>query len=64
MSAEKIRLESGKTYTPKPSDEVKCLVHNFVTTYEKLGPYALLSFYAGLDSTEDSPCLLDRKSVV
>ena len=62
MSAERIRLENGKLYTPKPSDEVKCLVHNVITTYGKLDPYQLLAFHAGLDTDESSRCLLTEEN--
>ena len=47
-----------RRYHPKDSDEVKCLLHNCVTTWGKLDSIQKLACEEGLDTTEDLPCLL------
>jgi len=56
--SEKIRVEGGKMYAPKDSDTVDCELHNFHTTWGKLGPIERLVLTEGLDST-NGRCLLD-----
>lgn len=45
-------------YTPKDSDTVVCELHNFHTTWGKLGTIERLVLTEGLDST-NGRCLLD-----
>lgn len=54
-----VKLEGQKKpYHPKQDDEVKCHVHNFVTTWGALNSIQQLAVEEGLDTTEDLPCLL------
>jgi hypothetical protein len=55
----KIRLQSGKLYMPKPSDEVACEQHGTTTTYGQLDWIGVLALESGLDT--DSECLLSPK---
>lgn len=48
----KIKLENGKRYTPKDTDEIKCLDHGTVTTWGALNAIQQLAFSEGLDTEE------------
>jgi hypothetical protein len=56
-----VRLEGGKKYDPKDSDEVKCEVHNFTTTWGALSGLQQLAVEEGLDTTPDLRCILADK---
>jgi hypothetical protein len=56
----KIKLENGKSITPKASSEIRCEIHNFVTTWGKLDPIQQLAFESGLDINGDV-CILDSR---
>lgn len=60
----KIRLEGKRRlYSPKNDDEVRCEDHGVVTTWGALDPIQQLAVEAGLDTTQDLPCiLLSRKA--
>jgi hypothetical protein len=58
-----IRLQGmKKLYHPKDSDEVCCETHGIVTTWGELDSLQRLACEEGLDTSEDLPCLLARKS--
>jgi hypothetical protein len=55
----KVKLEGRKKpYQPKPTDEVKCETHGFVTTWGELDSFQKMACVEGLDTTADLPCLL------
>jgi len=56
-----IKVEGGKRYTPKDTDEVKCLEHNFTTTWGALDPIQQLAVQEGIDTLPDSECILKPK---
>lgn len=54
-----VKLEGvKKRYTPKKTDEVKCGMHNFVTTWGELNEIQRMAIENGLDTTEDLPCIM------
>ena len=56
-----MKLENGRKYAPKDSDEVKCEDHAFTTTWGKLGAIQRLAIECGIDTAEDLPCILSDK---
>lgn len=53
-----VKLEGGRSYSPKDGDEVRCEEHGVVTTWGALTAIQQLAVEDGLDTTSDLPCLL------
>ena len=54
-----VRLRgTRKPYEPKDTDEVRCDIHGFVTTWGAMGPLQRLALESGLDVAEGDACLL------
>lgn len=50
-----------KSYSPKDCDEVRCEVHDYVTTWGALNEIQRLAIEEGLDTTSDLRCLLAKQ---
>lgn len=50
-----------KRYEPKDTDEVRCDIHNVVTTWGALDSIQRLALEEGLDTVEGCRCLLAPK---
>jgi len=54
-----VKLEGQKrSYHPKHSDHVECLVHSIKTTWGELSPIQQLAVESGLDTDETCQCIL------
>lgn len=60
-AAMSLKLEGGKRYTPKDTDEIRCDAHNFVTTWGELDHIQRLAVEDGLDTTDDLPCIMSPR---
>jgi hypothetical protein len=58
-----MRLKDGKGehYRPKPRARIKCQLHGYSTTWNKLDNIQKLAVSAGIDTTKDLPCILEPK---
>lgn len=52
----KLKLENGKSYTPKDSDPIRCELHDVTVKWGDLTPIQQLAVEANLDI--DGPCIL------
>lgn len=50
-------------YRPKDTDEVRCNLHNFITTWGALDTIQKLAVASGLDTDVDSPCICEPRNV-
>ena len=59
----KIKLEGEKKrYTPKDSDPIHCPSHNVTVTWGELDPIQQLAVSEGLDTLDDLPCIMLKRS--
>lgn len=49
---------SRKRYVPKDTDEITCETHGTITTWGALDGIQQMAVEAGLDTSDELPCLL------